>query len=203
MTAAHPALTSPAPARPCRGTADRVLDVLAVAGTLCLLGVAVGATFQLSILMFRTGSMDPTIPAGSVAIAREIPAADISPGDVVTVDRGPDVLPLTHRVTEVSATDPRTGQTTFRMRGDANLADDPARYTETDVRLVMFSVPGGAAILQRFAHPMVLGGLTVLTSVLVGWAFWARDDDDEDSPSPNSAHHLDYALALLSLRQNP
>ena len=50
--------------------------------------------------MFKTGSMSPTITAGSVALVREIPASEINVGDVVTVDRE-DALPVTHRVTSI------------------------------------------------------------------------------------------------------
>lgn len=149
------------PTRKGRRLADRALDVLAVLGAISL-----------------------------VAVARAVPAAEISPGDVVTVDRGPDQLPLTHRVTEVTDRDPATGRTTFRMRGDANPSEDPGVYVETEVRRVVFSVPTGAAALQWFAHPAVLGGLTVLVSVLVAWSFWTKEnDDDNDSPTHSSARH--------------
>ena len=181
MTSVQTRKSSPAGGR-LRPLGDQLLTALAVAGAISLMCVLLGFVFQLSLLMFRTGSMGPTIPAGSIALAREIPAAEVSPGDVVTVNRGDGLLPLTHRVVGISKIDPATGDATFTIRGDANPVDDPRPYTESAVRLVMFSAPGGASILQWFNNPAVLGGLTLAASALVGWAFWIRDDD-EKSPS--------------------
>ena len=77
---------------------DGALTVVAVLGAVCIALVIAAALFDVRIILFSTGSMSPTIPAGSAAVVRHIPAADIAVGDVVTVDR-PGKLPITHRVT--------------------------------------------------------------------------------------------------------
>src|SRR5699024_2451904 len=159
---------------------DLLLTLLAVAGSLCIVLVILGWAFNVSLMMFRTGSMDPTIPAGSVAVVREIPAVEMQEGDVVTVDRGEGVLPVTHRVVAIEETDPASGQVSFEMRGDANDVDDPEPYTATEVRRVMFSVPGAARIIQWFGDPYVLGGLTLGATALVIWAFWPRERESQD-----------------------
>ena len=156
---------------------DHLLTVLAAAGSVCIVLVILGWAFDISLMMFRTGSMSPTIPAGSVAVVREIPATEMEVGDVVTVDRGEGLLPVTHRVTAIDAVDSITGEVTFEMRGDANAAPDPEPYTATDVRRVMFSVPGAAHVVQWFGDPYVLGGLTLGATTLVIWAFWPRERD--------------------------
>ncbi|MBC7308235.1 MAG: hypothetical protein H5T80_15190, partial [Dietzia sp.] len=92
---------------------DLGLTVLAALGTVSIAFVVLAVVFDIGILMFRTGSMGPTIPAGSVAIARQIPAAEMSPGDIVTVERGEGELPVTHRVTRIIESDPVTGAVTF------------------------------------------------------------------------------------------
>ncbi|GAA1483485.1 signal peptidase I [Brachybacterium fresconis] len=158
--------------------ADLALTVLAVAGAVCIVLVILSWAFNVSLMMFRTGSMSPTIPAGSVALVREIPATEMEVGDVVTVDRGTDLLPVTHRVVEIHDADASSGAVTFEMRGDANDTVDPEPYTTQQVQRVIFSVPRAARVIQWLGDPYVLGGLTIGASLLVVWAFWPRDDEE-------------------------
>ncbi|WP_431710411.1 signal peptidase I [Glutamicibacter uratoxydans] len=154
--------------------------------------VILGYFFNISIMMFRTGSMSPTIEAGSIALVREVPATGLQEGDVVTVDRGPGLLPVTHRVLDVQSIDEQTGVATFTMKGDANATPDPMPYSVDTVREVIFSVPGIAPAIQWFSNPLVLGGLTISASCLVVWAFWPR----EPKLPANSAHTA-VTLGLL------
>ena len=168
--------SSPAARRP-RSRAGRVLgDVLlwlaAIAGVVCILLVVLAFTAQITLIMFRTGSMSPTIPAGSVAVVQRVPATEIAVGDVVTVDREGE-LPVTHRVTTISP-GASAQERVITMRGDANAADDAFPYTVSSVRRVLFSVPGIALIIVGMGNPLVLGGLTVAATTLVVWAFWPR-----------------------------
>ncbi|GAA4282498.1 hypothetical protein GCM10022261_00290 [Brevibacterium daeguense] len=193
--------------------ADLLLTVLAFAGAWCIVLVILGLIFDVSIMMFRTGSMSPTIPAGSIAFVREIPATEISEGDIVTVDRGEDILPVTHRVVEIEETDLEAGTATFEMRGDANEVIDPDPYTASDVRRVMFSAPGVAHVVQWFGNPLVLGGLTVGASILVVWAFWPRPDDGQnadgstrgaaDLPSYRARHTVAAPALVIALMALP
>lgn len=190
---------STAGGRALRRMGDHLLTLLAVGGALCILLVILSWAFSITIMMFRTGSMSPTITAGSIAFVREIPAVEMEEGDVVTVDRGENDLPVTHRVVEIREQDLATGEVTFVMRGDANEAEDPEPYTATEVRRVLFAVPGAAKVIQLLGDPRVLGALTVGATLLVVWAFWPRSgdrsDDDEDTdgddalsdPSPHQA----------------
>ncbi len=164
--------------RPLRVIGDLLLWIAAALGALCLVLLVLAFTLNISLIMFRTGSMSPTIPTGSVAVVREIPASEIGVGDVVTVDRGGDELPVTHRVTSVdpgSSADERV----ITMRGDANEQDDPYPYTVTQVRVVLFSVPGIATTLASFGNPIMMGAMTLVAGALVGWAFWPRERSDE------------------------
>jgi signal peptidase len=164
------------------GTAltDVLLWVVAGLGCLCVVLVALAFTANVTLMMFRTGSMSPAIPAGAVAIVQQIPASEIHIGDVVTVDR-PGELPITHRVTSV---EPGTSsaERMITMRGDANAQDDPAPYSIGSVRIVRFSIPGIAPMIAAMGNPLVLGGVTVGVAALVFWAFWPGRSRAESAP---------------------
>ena len=151
--------------------ADAALTLAAIGGVICIAAVIAATFFDITLIMFKTGSMSPTIPTGSLAIVREIPASEAAVGDVVTVDR-PNLLPITHRVTSV--TDAGNGFTSITMRGDANATEDPEPYVVNTVRTVLFSAPGLATVVVGFSNPYVLGGITVGAAILVTWAFWPR-----------------------------
>ena len=146
-----------------------LLNVAAVLGALCLAAMLAAWLFQISIILFKTGSMAPTIPAGSAALVREVPAEELRPGDVVTVER-PGRLPVTHRV--VSAEPAGGGLTSLVLRGDANQQDDPAPYLVDRSRIVLFAVPGLAALFVAWSQPPVLGAMTLLVAALVAWVLW-------------------------------
>lgn len=151
---------------------DALLWLASIGGVICILAVIAAVAFQVTLIMFKTGSMEPTIPTGSLAVVHRIPASEIRVGDVVTVDREGQ-LPVTHRVTSVQG----SGDTrTITLRGDANPTDDIAPYVVSDVRIVWFSLPGWASVVVWFSNPVVLGVLTVGATALVTWAFWPRDD---------------------------
>ncbi|MDQ0574512.1 signal peptidase I [Agromyces albus] len=147
-----------------------VLTLLAAGGAACILLVLAAVWFGASVILFSTGSMTPTIPAGSAALVREIPASEVEVGDVVTVDR-PDALPITHRVVAIEGTGAVRELT---LRGDANPTDDPFPYSVSHVREVIFSVPGIASAIDAAGNPVPLATVTVLMAGLVTWAFWPR-----------------------------
>lgn len=149
-----------------------MLNAAAAGGVLCLLWVAAALVFQLSLIMFKTGSMSPTIPAGSLALVHQVPAAQARVGDVVTVDR-PGQLPITHRVVSV---DPgREGSARLVLKGDANPTPDPAPYDVATVREVVWSAPGLARVVVWLGSPWVIGVLTLGVAALVMWAFWPKE----------------------------
>ncbi|MGF6835016.1 signal peptidase [Paenarthrobacter sp. TE4293] len=150
---------------------ETVLNLAAVGGAVCILAVVCAMLFNITLVMFKTGSMSPAIPAGSLAVVRGIPAEQIAIGDVVTVDR-PGKLPITHRVQSIEAADGPAR--TITMKGDANTEADPAPYVVEDVRLVLWSLPGLAHPLAAAANPVVLGTTTVAVSALVTWVLWPR-----------------------------
>lgn len=149
---------------------DVLLTIAAVGGAVCIALVVAAVALDVSIMLFKTGSMSPAIPAGSAALVREVPAASVDVGDVVTVDR-PGKLPVTHRVVAISGSG---ADRELTLRGDANPVDDPMPYRVNTVRIVLFAVPGIATAIAALGNPLVLGGLTLGATALVVWAFWPR-----------------------------
>lgn len=175
---ATPAPQEEAPApqerrRPVTFMRECLLNLTAVGGAVCILLLVLAVAMDVTLILFKTGSMSPTIPAGSLAVVREIPAAQITPGDVVTVDR-PGKLPVTHRVTSVSGSG--DASRTITMKGDANAFEDPAPYTVESVRRVLWSAPDLAPAIVRMSSPPALAAVTMAVAGLVTWGFWPAAD---------------------------
>ena len=159
---------------------NALLWVASIAGVACIALVLLSTLFHVTLIMFKTGSMSPTIPTGSLAVVREIPASEIKIGDVVTVDRD-GALPVTHRVTSVNGSGEGRQIT---MRGDANPVDDPTPYDVTSVRLVVASVPQLAYTVVWMSNPLVLGSIAIAAGLLVTWSFWPHGDKAEPREAP-------------------
>ena len=109
----------------------------AILGAICLLAALGAVVLDVRPMVFRSGSMSPTIPTGALALVHRAKADDISRGDVVTVAAA-DGSRVTHRVVEVTVVQ---GVATLRMRGDANELADPEAYQVTQADRVLGAVP--------------------------------------------------------------
>ncbi|QCW50968.2 signal peptidase I [Nocardioides dongxiaopingii] len=150
--------------------AGAALGLLAV-----LAGVAV-AFLGFSLLVFRSGSMAPDIPTGGVALTRETAAADVRPGDVVSVlaangDR------ITHRVVSTTV---RGDRATLVLQGDANTTPDDEVYVVESVERVVASAPYGGFVVAHVLTPPGLLAVGCLSLMLVLMTFGRTDEDDED-----------------------
>jgi signal peptidase len=186
--------------------ASATLNLAALGGLICIVLVGLALVFNLTLIMFKTGSMSPGIPAGSLALVQEVPASAVRPGDIVTVDRA-GTLPVTHRVTSVSP-GPSMAERVLTLRGDANSVDDPAPYTVDTVRTVLFAAPGLASFVVWLGNPVVMAILTLCVSALVTWAFWPRGNDPERrrpaahaarGPTRGAASPLAIAIMLCAV----
>src|ERR687890_138938 len=77
------------------------LTLVAVLGAACIACILASVLFKVSFVVFRTGSMTPAYPVGALAAVREVPASSLQQGDVATVQRTAESLPVTHRVVTV------------------------------------------------------------------------------------------------------
>lgn len=157
---------------------DTALTILAALGVFCIVATIAAFAFNISLIMFKTGSMSPTITPGSLAIVREIPASDIRVGDITTVARAEGQLPVTHRV--ISSSPIGDGAYSIEMRGDANTSPDAQPYEVTKVKRVLWHVPGLAYVVAAISQPKYMVGVTVAASLLVVWAYWPRTQKDRN-----------------------
>lgn len=186
--------------RPAQRVGSALLSLAAIGGLVCIVFVVLAVVFHITLIMFKTGSMSPTIPTGSLAVVQEVAGSDIRVGDVVTVDRQ-GALPITHRVTSVTALEP--GTVSLTLRGDANPTEDPAPYVVSTARRVLFSVPGLAYAVAAMSNPIALGGITMGAAGIVTWAFWPREERGRGrrrarTHSPSGPRHAATALTIIA-----
>lgn len=176
------------------GGAATTLMVVAALSLACwfVFSGVTGAT----LITFRTGSMSPTMPQGALALSLPVDAADITVGDVVTVKRPGEELPVTHRVVEVRDADHATQDERIPdaarelvLKGDDNDTVDMLPYVVKQARLVVFAVPNAGSVLMLMQSPIGMGLLVVLAGGITTWAFWPKrrdEDSDEDSDGPGA-----------------
>ncbi|MCW2752999.1 MAG: signal peptidase [Marmoricola sp.] len=148
-------------------TREVLLTFTAVVGGLCVLLTAIGFAFGIHPLLFRSGSMSPTISTGDIAFSHSVAAARVRKGDIVSViaDSGARV---THRVVD------STGSGSHRLltlKGDANQVIDPKVYDVTSVQRVLFHVPKvGYAVSWLSSAPGVylVAAYVALMLLLIG-----------------------------------
>lgn len=145
--------------------------VLVLALGVLIIGVpaAVGGV-PLTIL---TGSMQPTLPPGTLVVVKPTPVEEIGVGDILTfqLESGKAAL-VTHRVI-ARVTDSASGELRFHTQGDANGSPDAAPVMPVQVRgTVWFAVPwigwANQAVTgeaRGWIVPLAAGGLFVYA----GW----------------------------------
>lgn len=119
-----------------------------------LMAVAVlPSVFGYPTLAVQGGSMGSSLPRGSVAIARWVPAEEVQLGYVIVVD-GARANPKVHRVVSL---DDKDGKIVARTKGDANTAADPGEL-----------VLDGRVAVQTYAIPFLGYGADFARTPL-GW----------------------------------
>ncbi len=148
-----------------RRTGDLALSAAALVGLLCVVVLLAGNLLGVRPVIVLSGSMSPAIPAGSLAVARQVTADDLKVGDVVTVPAGD--RQVTHRVVTVTH---HGGSATLRLRGDANERADEETTVVRSAPRVVGSVPGAGRVIAWFSRApgvFVLGGYAALLLTIV------------------------------------
>lgn len=154
--------------------AETVLTLLAIFGVVCVTAAIAALLLDVRIMVFKTGSMSPTIPAGSVALVRMIPAEEAQVGDVTTVYREGQ-LPITHRVIGNDPDPDNPNGRIIEMKGDANDSPDIAPYRVEEVGRLFWSQPELGKFVAKLSDPRMMLAIAIAAGILVGWAFWPRD----------------------------
>jgi signal peptidase I len=131
-----------------------------VVGTISIVAAASAVVLDVKPLVFRSGSMAPAIDAGSLALARDVPATDVRVGDVVSVV-GADGVRVTHRVVSTGSTD---GATSLTLKGDANPVPDPQAYVVQRADRVVWSVPVAGRVVATLGSPAGTFGIGALVA---------------------------------------
>jgi signal peptidase I len=166
---------------------DVVLGLAGLAGLGAIVWLIASAAFGTQLMIFRTGSMAPTMPTGAAAVTVPVAPDAIRVGDVVTVQRPGAALPVTHRVVSTAADPGHPDARILVLKGDANRIADAQPYTVSEARRVVVAVPGLGSALLVARTPVVVGATTIGVAALVVWAFWpapagaARRRDDEEA----------------------
>lgn len=163
-----------------------------VLGALCLASLAAGWLFNITPLVFASGSMSPAYDTGALGIARTVPAADVVVGDVVSV-RDPDGNRVTHRVADVAAA--TDGRALLNLQGDANSVPDPQVYAVETADRVVAGVPLVGYALNAAASPFGIATAVLLALGALTLAFGPSRRDG--SPRRHLAVPAGAAAAVL------
>lgn len=133
-----------------------------------LVAITIGPRFlPYQALVVRSGSMEPTIPTGSVVFYRHVDAADVKVGQVIVFSKpGQPNERITHRVHQIG-----TGPTGkyFITKGDANGAPDDWRVPAVGKGWVAsFHVPSLGYVLADMQSTTARLLLLLIPAVLLG-----------------------------------
>ena len=143
-----------------------VVATVVVAG---LAAITVGPKFlPYQALVVRSGSMEPTIPTGSVVFYRKVDAAKVKVGDVIVFAKpGQADEKVTHRVYQISR-DPNGGRY-FTTKGDANGTPDEWRIPAAGTGWIAVThVPALGYALADIQSPLGRLLLLLVPAVLLG-----------------------------------
>ena len=95
-----------------------------------------------------SGSMEPALKVGALAVVKGVPSVQFRPGDVITyrMPSQPDVV-ITHRIVSIVQTE--DGRRQYRTKGDANPTEDIVFIDAgAVVGRVLYSVPYAGYIVE-------------------------------------------------------
>lgn len=129
---------------------------------LLMLAVIVPQLFGMQSMVVLSGSMEPTLHVGDIAVVRKVDPYSLKLGDVITYATGGKLI--THRIVGINMT---ASGPTFTMEGDANNTTDPAPVKTSQVRgKVAYRIPR-LGYLVSFASSPLGAGVMILLPALV------------------------------------
>lgn len=156
-----------------------LLSVTAVLGVASIVVVALCLVLDWRPVVVRSGSMEPAVPTGSLAMTVAVDADEVRIGDVVTVPTA--TTRVTHRVVESV---PTSSGVVLTLKGDANDNPDATTYPVDEVHRLWFHVPVlGAVIAWLSVAPgiFVIAGFVALMFTLI-LRRPEREESGDDEP---------------------
>lgn len=144
------------------GIVKQLLGLVTVVFALVMLwGVASGYR----PLVVYSGSMNPTIPTGSVVFIKPTLAENLNVGDVVSIRPGAGQHLVTHRVQAKQRLD---DQWLFQTKGDGNKFPDPKPFiVESTAGKVTFHLPWLGYAIVYMSNPLIRsGGVAIFVYIL-------------------------------------
>lgn len=141
-------------------------------------------------LTILSGSMEPNLPIGTLAVVKPVEPADVRIGDIVTYLPNPDdPTAISHRV--IAIDNHQDGTRTFTVQGDANDApDDPVAERQVRAK-VWYAVPWLGYVNSavngehRTTGVYVVAGVFLLWAVSLWWRAWrGRRGASTDEAAP-------------------
>jgi len=121
----------------------------------------------LTFVTIMGGSMDPALPAGSIAVVQFVDNRDVGVGDVIAFspEKEQNAVIVTHRVVEILDLD---NVLTFQTKGDNNKEPDRNAVTSANViGRVRFHIPLGGYIIHFIKQPLGYGLLICLPVIVI------------------------------------
>jgi signal peptidase I len=173
-----------------------ILGAVALVGGTSFVLVLVVLLGSYTPVIVTSGSMEPTLPYGSLLMTKKAPAQEVRTGDIVTVPRTDAAGVVTHRITSIETH--TSGKHQITMRGDANSQDDPKPYFVDNVQKFAWQLKYfGKAILWVQNH--VIATCAILVGSL-GLAFFDRTRVSVTLPDGQELKNLTKAEANRVLR---
>jgi signal peptidase len=168
-----------------RRMGGRLVDVgLVIVGLLTVAAVALVVTGGWHLRSVLSGSMEPALPTGSIAIVQRQPAGSVATGDVIVFHSpdAPEAL-VVHRVIE------RSPYGVLQTQGDANADPDPWRLTLRDEHawVVRGHVPYAGWLVVAARGPWGRIALFAAAGILLVRAVWLMAGLRHRRPDPAAA----------------
>lgn len=163
---------------------NNLLTLGAILGTLCLVAALTGILLGAKPLVFRSGSMSPTIATGALGVSLPVEAQEIRTGDIISVENAAGVR-ITHRVV---TSEVANGTAILTLKGDANAVADPEPYVLRTADRVVFSIPllGYAVAWLSSSAAVFAGGLFTAYLLYLAFGAPARRGSQPEPPQPET-----------------
>ncbi len=183
--------------------ATTALVVLVVLAALALVGVRFIGYRVYTVL---SGSMEPTYHVASLLYVKEVDAATLKTGDVITYMVSEDTV-VTHRIVGVVPDEEEPGVYRFRTKGDANNTEDGTLvHPQNVIGTPVLSIPKIGYIVDYVQHPpgMYFGiAAAALLLVLVFVPDLLFGEEDEKKKQAEAVEATESAESAVSAEETP